>query len=197
MRSPDELLLDGPIPGASLTAEPGNYPWEQPPMLTDPDEAIGHHISRLHQNDRLDSIYDALEMGISVDSITGILLTAGQMNGIHNVDTSVLIGPVLHEYIVTAAKMAGIDYKDNLSDKAKADSRSKRRSKYMAMKAVMDFQPTDTPPPAQENVQTDEMMLDSSADNMYNEDAMLQQVDTTVAEADPAAAPRGLMSRGM
>ena len=31
--------FDRPIPGQSLTDEPGNYPWEHPPQYTDLREA--------------------------------------------------------------------------------------------------------------------------------------------------------------
>ena len=31
-------LLKAPIPGQSLTDEPKNYPWENPPEITDPEE---------------------------------------------------------------------------------------------------------------------------------------------------------------
>jgi hypothetical protein len=141
-------------------------------------------------------VFDALEMGISVDSLTGIILTGATMNGIHNVDTSILVGPVIHEFIVSAAKKAGIKYKDNLSADAKKEAHSKRRSRYMAMKAIMDYEPAPDTPAAAESMQTDEMMLDTPDDIMYNEDALMQQGDTTMAEADTAA-PRGLMSRGM
>jgi hypothetical protein len=196
MRDLDAMMLDGPIPGASLTAEPGNYPWEQPPQYVDPEEALSYHISRLSDPDRLDSVFDALEIGISVDSLTSIILTNATMNGIHNIDTSILVGPVVHEYIASAAKKAGIDYEDNLSDGAKKEAHSKRRSRYMAMKAVMDYEPTPDTPAAAESMQTDEMMLDTPDDTMYNEDALMQQGDTTMAETDTAA-PRGLMSRGI
>jgi hypothetical protein len=196
MRDIDEMLLDGPIPGESLTAEPGNYPWEQPPQYVDPEDAIAYHIGRLSSGDKLDSVFDALEMGISVDSLTSMILTGASMNGVHNVDVSILVGPVLHEFIASAAKKAGIDYKDNLSDGAKKEAHSKRRSRYMAMKAMLDFEPTPDTPAAAESMQTDEMMLDTPDDTMYNEDALMQQGDTTMAETDTAA-PRGLMSRGI
>ena len=39
-------LLDAPIPGQSLTSEPGNYPWEQPPQLNTVDEAVEHPYVR-------------------------------------------------------------------------------------------------------------------------------------------------------
>ena len=37
---PNVNRLDAPIPGQSLTDEPGNYPWEHPPKTTDPEDAL-------------------------------------------------------------------------------------------------------------------------------------------------------------
>ena len=31
-------FLEAPIPGQSLTDEPKNWPWENPPEMVDPDE---------------------------------------------------------------------------------------------------------------------------------------------------------------
>ena len=37
---PEYNPFDAPIPGQSLTDEPGNYPWEHPPKTTDPEELM-------------------------------------------------------------------------------------------------------------------------------------------------------------
>ena len=43
--SPD--LLQGPIPGMSLTKEPGEYPWERPTQLTTVEEAVEYYTDRV------------------------------------------------------------------------------------------------------------------------------------------------------
>ena len=37
---PAENPFDAPIPGQSLTDEPGNYPWEHPPQRVSVEEAL-------------------------------------------------------------------------------------------------------------------------------------------------------------
>ena len=39
LTQPEVDPFDAPIPGQSLTDEPGNYPWEHPPQYTNPEEA--------------------------------------------------------------------------------------------------------------------------------------------------------------
>ena len=36
---PEDNVFDAPIPGQSLTDEPGNYPWEHPPQKASIEEA--------------------------------------------------------------------------------------------------------------------------------------------------------------
>ena len=42
------VALDGPIPGQSLTAEPGNALYERPPEIDTPSEALMAHIEKLN-----------------------------------------------------------------------------------------------------------------------------------------------------
>ena len=37
-------MIDAPIPGQSLTNEPGSYPWEKPPKLNTVDEVISNYL---------------------------------------------------------------------------------------------------------------------------------------------------------
>ena len=48
--------FDTPIPGQSLTDEPGNYPWEHPPQYVTTDGAADHYIIFLFKNHQLYSI---------------------------------------------------------------------------------------------------------------------------------------------
>ena len=39
IKQPEYDPFDAPIPGQSLTDEPGNYPWEHPPNALRPEQA--------------------------------------------------------------------------------------------------------------------------------------------------------------
>ena len=39
---PEDNVFDAPIPGQSLTDEPGNYPWEHPPQTASIEEATDY-----------------------------------------------------------------------------------------------------------------------------------------------------------
>jgi len=111
MRNPDNPLLDGPIPGQSLTTEPGNRPWENPPKLNTVEEAIDFYMKRLSDPEMMNRMLDILEeTGLPVTVLVEVMTMGGVMQGLHSVDISVLVSPVLVEFIKGAADKAEIEY---------------------------------------------------------------------------------------
>jgi hypothetical protein len=104
--------FDAPIPGQSLTNAPKNHPWERPPETVDPDEAIVHHLTRLGQPKVLNSILDAVGQGIPVSMLTDLLLTGAVAQGIHSIDISMMVAPVVQDYIVNLLEEEGVEFKE-------------------------------------------------------------------------------------
>ena len=57
------MFFEAPIPGQSLTDEPGNFPWERPPEINDPDSAIVYHLDRLYEQEVAEGVLFLLEFG--------------------------------------------------------------------------------------------------------------------------------------
>lgn len=132
-----EEQLKAPIPGESLTEAPNKYAWERPPETVDPEKAIVHHIERLSQEKVQDNVLDALQMGLPVSYITDLALTGAVINGIHNIDVSLLIGPVIHEFVASIADASGLEYKEFFEeDKTKDTSAVKQKAREGLRKAV-------------------------------------------------------------
>ena len=108
----DELtpLMDGPIPGQSLTTEIGSRPWQQPAKFSTVEETLEHYATKITDPKINDSLLDALEMGTPVASIAEIVVQSGAMEGIHTIDVSILVLPVIMELIAYVADEAEIDY---------------------------------------------------------------------------------------
>jgi hypothetical protein len=104
--------FDAPIPGQSLTSEPRNAPWKRPPTTSDPDEAIVHHLTRLGQPKILNNILDGVGQGLPVAMLTDLMLTGAVTQGIHSIDMSMMIAPVIHEYIVNLLEEEGVEFKE-------------------------------------------------------------------------------------
>ena len=105
-------MFKAPIPGQSLTTTPRNAPYERPPQVAEPDKALAVHLDRLSDPDRMDAVMQFLERGLDIQTVTEGILRSAVANGIHNVDVSLLIGPVLHEYIKGTANQLGVEYKE-------------------------------------------------------------------------------------
>jgi hypothetical protein len=105
-----EKMFGGPIPGESLTREPGNAPWEQPPRMDKIEHVAAFYLDKLEDDEKLEDLLALLEQGMPVDQLVSSMLLYGEMEGEHSTDTSMLIAPFLHEYVVFLAKSADVDY---------------------------------------------------------------------------------------
>ena len=111
MRGPDNPLLDGPIPGQSLTTEPGNRPWENPPKMATLEETVDFYMKRLSDPEMMNRMLDILEeTDLPITVLVEVMTMGGVMQGLHSVDISVMVSPILVEFIKGAADKAGIDY---------------------------------------------------------------------------------------
>jgi hypothetical protein len=113
-------MLSGPIPGESLTREPGNAPWEQPPQFSTVQQVVGFYVDKFQDDDALEGLLNVLDKGMAIEHFVSSLLLYGEMEGKHTVDASILAGPVLHKYIAFLADSAGISYKE-YQDQEKPD----------------------------------------------------------------------------
>ena len=104
------------IPGQSLTDEPKNYPWERPPEVTDPNEAVLYHLDRVTDPDVIDNVFQAFDFGLPVKVLTDSMMTAAVGKGIHSVDLGLLVEPVIRKAVMKIADQAGVEYKEDFED---------------------------------------------------------------------------------
>ena len=130
------MKFDGPIPGQSLTGSPKAYPWERPPEIVDPEAAIELHITRLNTEEKIEALLEFLQMGIDVKTLTEGIARAGVANGVHSIDVGLFVAPVIHEFIVSIAEEAGIEFDEGLEDKGKKEKGRKSVEKAKAEVAL-------------------------------------------------------------
>jgi hypothetical protein len=169
---PNPKVFQRPIPGQSLTAEPKGRPYERPPEINDPEEALRYHLTRLNDVEALDTVMLLLQKGVDVKSLTEGIMRGAVSEGIHTIDISLTIAPTVHEFIETVADEVGVSYKTGFEkDEQEEDDKemalvqselAKSKGKKSAPKVVAKAEPT-------------------------------QQMEMDLGE--PEAAPRGLMAR--
>ena len=160
--------FNAPIAGQSLTGQPKGHPWERPPEISDPEEAIQMHLTRLSEPDLLQSLFSILDDDeIDIATLTKGILRGSVAKGIHSLDVSLIIAPVIHEYIKQAAKFAGITAEDGFEDKS---AKEQQRQSSIASKARKQLKAMSISPK--------------------------EDVQEVVAATEEVVAPKGLMARG-
>lgn len=118
--------MQGPIPGQSLTAEPGSQPYENPPRFAKPEEAFEAYLDKFDDPDTQDALFQILENGVPLESVVTMLTRQAVNGGIHSVDVSIILRPVVHEYLSVLADAAGVDYEEAVGDNFKKTQIPKR-----------------------------------------------------------------------
>ena len=113
----DNITLNSPIPGQSLTAPLGDRPWQKPARFSQPDVALAFYVDRITKGDRANNMLDILENGVPVDVLVDIMQQGGVMEGVHSLDTGIVIAPALVEVISSMADNVGIEYTKFSTDK--------------------------------------------------------------------------------
>lgn len=106
----DSMLMDGPIPGSSLTQELGSQPHERPPMYSDPAEAYKFIITGLTGEKAIERISVSAQLGIPAELIARSIVFSGWAQGYYSIDTMLLIFGNVFELLLALLDESGIEY---------------------------------------------------------------------------------------
>lgn len=118
----DDILLSAPIPGQSLTVEPGSVPWEQPPQYVTIDDVASFYSDKLDNPEAIFQLMSLLEDGIPILTIVNTMVKSSIMKGYHTVDTGFLVTPIIVEIIKTLADLNDVTYTVTAEDAAKENT---------------------------------------------------------------------------
>jgi hypothetical protein len=190
-----ESFLSAPIPGQSLTDTPKNYPWENPPEMADYEEATKYYINRLADQDVMDDLAVIFEGGMPIAPFVESVTTMGVMEGLHSVDVSLIVAPILHAFIKAAMLEYGINAKDDTFDPDRDPTeREKRRLMTAIQLALAEAEQEDRTAETDTGVALLQQVSQTMSDTPADEEAEMQEVEPEVEEL-PEDAPRGLMAR--
>jgi hypothetical protein len=118
----DDILLSAPIPGQSLTVEPGSVPWEQPPQYVTIDDVASFYSDKLDNPEAIFQLMSLLEDGIPILTVVNTMVKSSIMKGYHTVDTGFLVTPIIVEIIKTLADLNDVPYTITAEDAAKENT---------------------------------------------------------------------------
>lgn len=191
-------LLKAPIPGQSLTDEPKNYPWENPPEITDPEEAIAMHMSKFNDPEVIDNMLDLLDVGFPVRALAESILTASVAAGWHSIDVSLIVAPFIHEHIISMANEAGISYVEGFEKDEEAAQEKERQFILAKAREMLKSTPKEERDAGYDMAMESLGILDkpeSEYDSMQ-EEAPVMDDSMIETEEEPQQMQRGLMARG-
>jgi len=191
-------LLKAPIPGQSLTDEPKNYPWENPPEITDPEEAIAMHMSKFNDPEVIDNMLDLLDVGFPVRALAESILTASVAAGWHSIDVSLIVAPFIHEHIISMANEAGVSYVEGFEKDEEAEQEKERQFILAKAREMLKSTPKEERDAGYDMAMESLGILDkpeSEYDSMQ-EEAPVTDDSMIETEEEPQQMQRGLMARG-
>jgi len=93
--------FSAPVPGQSLTVEPGSQKYEKPAEYSDPDEALMWMIGRLEDDRELKETHlSQMASGIPIEYIVNTIAFVGFSEGMWTPDVAELIKPPLAMYFI-------------------------------------------------------------------------------------------------
>lgn len=147
--------INAPIPGMSLTSEPGNRPWENPPNLVSVEDAMEFYTKRiLGTPENYDQVLDILESGLPVRNVANILMKTSVMEGNHTIDVGILVLPVIEELLMAVADMHNSKYTESIDSVFKENVVSRRQARL----AVQEMQKSKATPTVEQTEQPKGLM---------------------------------------
>jgi len=107
---PNASTFDAPIPGQSLTDEPGKAAWENPPEYTSADKALEFLYTTMTDRANLKQFYVMISNKVPIESIARVMLFQGFGQGKWTVDMMVVLAKPLAKMLVAIAKAADIEF---------------------------------------------------------------------------------------
>jgi len=181
------INFDAPVPGMSLTTEPGNRPWENPPQFAEIEEVLDYYIDRLSDESRQDDMLAIIEEGMPINMLVDSTISTGVMSGLHTVEAGLLAAPVLAEFMQAMADIEGINYTLSTADKKKGLSPAMQRKAEKMIQQELQAELEGNAMPQEEEEVLEEPMMDEEQEPkrglMARPVAMLAEV--TEVEVEP------------
>ena len=174
------MQFNRPVPGQSLTSTPKGAPYERPPEINDPMEALEMHLDNLDNPKAIKEAMFFLEMGVDVVTLVEGITRNAVMEGIHSIDISLIVAPVIHEYLKGYADSLDVKYDEGFGDKGEDERVSYARNEMLARKFLAERQELDNT--------TEENNL-----NLMQEDPKPEMMEEEMIM--PESKPQGLMAR--
>ena len=102
-------ILNQPIPGESMSHKLGKYPFDNPPEIPSPVDAMQYLLENYLSNNNSDEVLKLIMAGVTLEALSNIFVKMGFMEGIFTVDVAEIIKPALLLHLLADARDAGVE----------------------------------------------------------------------------------------
>lgn len=114
--------FSGPIPGQSLTGQPGGAPWEHPPQYTDVNDFLEMLFDRLVEKRQATRIGAMLSAGLSCEEVARTTIYSAFISGVISPDVALLATrPAIYIIVGIGQKLGVKNMKIMLPDQEQKD----------------------------------------------------------------------------
>ena len=100
--------MDAPIPGQSLTAPPGEAPYERPPEYTQIEPAMDFLVNKIMMAPTQTKMLRMMDAGVPISALMEIILMHGAQEGKWSIDLALALSEPLAVVLYSLGNNAGI-----------------------------------------------------------------------------------------
>tara|TARA_R100001377_G_scaffold65062_1_gene40489 strand:+ start:1344 stop:1877 length:534 start_codon:yes stop_codon:yes gene_type:complete len=168
-----EPSFSAPISGMSMTHEVGARPWQQPPQYVKMEDIVDYYVTRMGDDSFQTQLVNIIDSGIPITSLANSIQLSSVMQGVHSIDSGLLVMPVLMELMMFVAEQNDVKYTTGME----------RNKKEEIEDSIMQN--------ALSKFEKDESLKTEESEGFVEE----EQEDIEDAPLDNVDVPDGLMSR--
>ena len=101
-------VMNGPVPGQSLTHSPKQMPFEQPPTFVKMEDAMGWLMDQMTGDQYMKQLLHMMDAGMPIEAITRTILFTGFATGKWTPDLAIMMYKPLMMSLIAIAHRAGI-----------------------------------------------------------------------------------------
>jgi len=103
-----KMFLNEPIPGEAMAQKLGKYPFDNPPVMASPVDAMEYMLESYLSNNMQDEVLKLILAGITIEFLVNMMVKIAFMNGMITVDIAEIIKPALLLHMLADARDAGV-----------------------------------------------------------------------------------------
>ena len=102
------LHFNKAVPGEAITNTPGQYPFNQAPLLVSPVESMEHVLNSYLSGNNSEEVLKLIIAGVTLETLANMIVKTFFMEGTFTVDIAEIIKPALVLHLLADARDAGV-----------------------------------------------------------------------------------------